>query len=43
MTFIHEDPGFAKLIAMVGEARNLDEALVEKAYWITHTLCISLE
>jgi hypothetical protein len=43
MTFIHEDPGFAKLIAMVGEARNLDEALVEKDYWITHTLCISLE
>ena len=38
MIFIHEDPDFGKLLAMVGEARNLDEPLVEKDYWITHTL-----
>jgi predicted nucleotidyltransferase component of viral defense system len=38
MTFIHEDPAFSKLLAVVGEARNLDESLVEKDYWITHTL-----
>ena len=38
MTFIHEDPDFNKLVAIVGEARNLDEPLVEKDYWITHTL-----
>ena len=40
MTFIHEDPEFSKLLAMVGAARNLDEPLVEKDYWITHTLQI---
>ena len=38
MTFIHEDPDFGRLLAMVGEARNLDEPLIEKDYWITHTL-----
>ena len=38
MTFIHDDPDFSKLLAMVGKARNLDEPLVEKDYWITHTL-----
>ena len=38
MTFIHEDPAFGKLLAMVGSAMNLDEPLVEKDYWITHTL-----
>lgn len=38
MTFVHEDPNFGKLLAMVGASTNLDEPLVEKDYWITHTL-----
>jgi hypothetical protein len=38
MTFIHEDPDFSRLLAMVGEARNLDEPLVEKDYWIASSI-----
>lgn len=38
MTFVHEDPEFTSLLASVGQAHGLDEPLVEKDYWITHTL-----
>jgi hypothetical protein len=32
MTFIHEDPDFSGLLAMVGESRNLDKPLAEEDY-----------
>jgi hypothetical protein len=38
MTFIHEDPSFAKLLAMVEASRNLDEPLVKKDYCSTDGL-----
>jgi hypothetical protein len=38
MTYIHEDPEFHKLLAQVADSCDLDEPMVEKDYWITHTL-----
>lgn len=43
MTFIHEDPEFPDLLAIVqhhlaGKGLALSEALVEKDYWVTHAL-----
>ncbi len=43
MTFIHEDPEFPELLAIVqrhlaDKGLALSEALVEKDYWVTHTL-----
>ena len=43
MTFIHEDPEFPELLAIVqrhlaDQGVALSEALVEKDYWVTHTL-----
>lgn len=39
MTFIHEDPEFEQLLRIVAaRPPNIGEALVEKDYWVTHTL-----
>jgi Nucleotidyl transferase AbiEii toxin, Type IV TA system len=38
MSFVHEDPGFDGLLLIVAKQRNLNVALVEKDYWVTHTL-----
>lgn len=38
MSFIHEDPEFDDLLRIVADERRLSLALVEKDYWVTHTL-----
>ncbi|AKF84526.1 hypothetical protein MFUL124B02_00425 [Myxococcus fulvus 124B02] len=38
MNFIHDDPEFDDLLGIVAHNRNLSLALVEKDYWVTHTL-----
>lgn len=38
MTFVHQDPDFGKLLAIVARELGIAEALVEKDYWVTHTL-----
>ncbi len=36
--FLHDDPEFGDALAIVADQRGLSEPLVEKDYWITHTL-----
>lgn len=36
--FVHDDPEFATLVNLVGRERQIAPALVEKDYWVTHTL-----
>ena len=38
MSFVHDDPDFPELLRIVAERRGLGVALVEKDYWVTHTL-----
>lgn len=38
MTFIHDEADFDDLLQIVAEDRDLGVALVEKDYWVTHTL-----
>ncbi len=38
MPFLHEDAEFEDLLRIVAEKRGLDPGLVEKDYWVTHTL-----
>lgn len=38
MSFVHDDPEFDALLQIVAEKRGLGIALVEKDYWVTHTL-----
>jgi predicted nucleotidyltransferase component of viral defense system len=38
MTFVHEDPEFGELLRIVAVRRGLATGLVEKDYWVTHTL-----
>lgn len=38
MNFLHDDPEFDALLQIVAQARSLGVALVEKDYWVTHTL-----
>lgn len=38
MSFVHEDPDFDGLLQIVANDRGLGVALVEKDYWVTHTL-----
>lgn len=37
-SFVHEDPDFRDLVAIVAEAVGIAPAFVEKDYWVTHTL-----
>ena len=43
MTFIHEDPEFGDLLSLVSAQRGIGVALIEKDYWVTHTLWALLE
>ena len=38
MSFVHDDPQFEQLLAIVARQTGIAEALVEKDYWVTHTL-----
>lgn len=38
MRFLHEDPDFEALIRLVADRSGLASGLVEKDYWVTHTL-----
>ncbi len=38
MSFVHDDPEFDGLLQIVAKQRGLGVALVEKDYWVTHTL-----
>jgi len=39
MTFVHDDAGaFEELVQIVAGARGISPSLVEKDYWVTHTL-----
>ncbi|NTV73649.1 MAG: nucleotidyl transferase AbiEii/AbiGii toxin family protein [Holophaga sp.] len=38
MTFIHSDPEFPDLLRIVAESRQIPVSLIEKDYWVTHTL-----
>jgi len=38
VNFVHQDPEFPDLLRIVAGARRIPVALVEKDYWVTHTL-----
>lgn len=38
MSFVHEDADFDALLQIVAGVRGIGVALVEKDYWVTHTL-----
>lgn len=38
MTFIHEDKDFHNLIGIVAEVTGISRALIEKDYWVVHSL-----
>ena len=38
MTFLHDDQELGDLLTIVGESVGIDRALVEKDYWVTHSL-----
>jgi len=38
MTFLHEQSDFGDLLAVVGDTLKIDPGLVEKDYWLMHTL-----
>ena len=38
LDFIHNDPEFKELLSIVSSIKGIDVTLVEKDYWIMHTL-----
>jgi hypothetical protein len=38
MTFVHDAPEFVALLTQVSAETGIAAALVEKDYWITHSL-----
>jgi len=40
VSFVHEDPEFDDLLQIVADARKLSRGLIEKDYWVTHTLWV---
>lgn len=38
MNYVHDDPDFARLLGIVARDTGISEALIEKDYWVTHTL-----
>jgi predicted nucleotidyltransferase component of viral defense system len=38
MSFVHEDPEFGQLVQIVARETGIAAALIEKDYWVTHTL-----
>ena len=43
MIFVHEDPEFRDLLRIVADEVGINPALVEKDYWVTHTLWALLD
>jgi len=43
MSFIHEDPEWRQLLEIVAASMDRDVGLVEKDYWVTHSLWALLE
>jgi len=43
VTFVHDDPEWPDLLRIVADRVGRDVALVEKDYWVTHTLWAMLE
>ena len=43
MNFVHDDAEFSDLVQIVAAARRIAPALVEKDYWVTHTLWALLD
>jgi len=43
VSFVHEDPDFEGLVRIVADKRGLSLSLVEKDYWVTHTLWALVE
>jgi hypothetical protein len=38
MNFVHEDPEFGQLVQIVARTTGIAAALIEKDYWVTHTM-----
>lgn len=38
MTFVHQDAEFSQLVQIVARSTGIAAALIEKDYWVTHTL-----
>ncbi len=38
MKFVHDDKDFEQLLAIVARVYGISQALIEKDYWVTHTL-----
>jgi hypothetical protein len=38
MIFVHQDPEFPRLVQIVARSTGIAAALIEKDYWVTHTL-----
>lgn len=38
MNFVHDDPDFPQLLAIVSRETGIAAPLVEKDYWVTHCL-----
>ena len=38
MSFVHKDKDFEQLLAIVARDTKISEALIEKDYWVKHTL-----
>ena len=38
LDFIHNDPEFKQILAIVASNKSIDITLIEKDYWIMHTL-----
>jgi predicted nucleotidyltransferase component of viral defense system len=43
VSFVHEDPDFDALVRIVADKRGLSLSLVEKDYWVAHTLWALLD
>ena len=41
MTFIHQDTEFGQLVQIVARSTGIAAALIEKDYWVTHTLPVN--
>jgi len=39
MSFVHEDPEFEQLLAIIARKAGISVALIEKDYWVTPRFC----
>lgn len=40
MSFVHEDADFQQLVGIVARDTGIAAALIEKDYWVTHTVTL---